>query len=76
MQCRFGGLKQRSHKTCPHMNDSYTARLRAEKGLKTPDALHTKTAFRGGCSMFITYDTHYRRVDGLPVVVLNGLLAE
>ena len=53
-----------------------TARLRAETGLKTPDALHAATALRAGCALFITNDTDYRRVDGLPVVVLDDLLPE
>ena len=29
-----------------------TARLRAETGLKTPDALHAATALRSGCTSF------------------------
>ena len=53
-----------------------TARLRAETGLKTPDALHAATALRAGCALFITNDTDYRRVDGLSVVVLDDLLPE
>ena len=50
------------------------ARLRAETGLKTPDALHAATALRAGCALFITNDTDFRRVQGLPVVVLDDLL--
>ena len=53
-----------------------TARLRAETGLKTPDALHAATAMREGCSLFITNDTDFRRVEGLPTVVLDDLLDE
>ena len=53
-----------------------TARLRAETGLKTPDALHAVTALRAGCALFITNDTDFRRVQGLSVVVLDDLLAE
>jgi predicted nucleic acid-binding protein len=51
-----------------------TARLRAETGLKTPDALHAATALRAGCALFVTNDTDFRRVRGLPVVVLDDLL--
>ncbi len=50
------------------------ARLRASTGLKTPDALHAATALRAGCALFITNDTDFRRVEGLPVVVLSDLL--
>ena len=53
-----------------------TARLRAETGLKTPDALHAATALWAGCALFITNDTDFRRVEGLPVVVLDDLLKE
>ena len=52
------------------------ARLRAETGLKTPDALHAATALRVGCALFITNDTDFRRVQGLPTVVLDDLLRE
>ena len=50
------------------------ARIRAETGLATPDALHAATALRAGCTAFITNDTDFRRVDGLPVVVLDDLV--
>ena len=52
------------------------ARIRAETGLATPDALHVATALRAGCAAFITNDTDFRRVEGLPIVVLDDLLAE
>ena len=51
-----------------------TARLRAETGLKTPDALHAATALRAGCALFVTNDTDFRRIQGLPVVILNDSL--
>ena len=51
-----------------------TARLRAQTGLKTPDALHAATALREGCDLFVTNDSDFRRVQGLPVVVLDDLL--
>ena len=50
------------------------ARIRAETGLATPDALHVATALHAGCTLFITNDTDFRRVQGLPVVVLDDLL--
>ena len=52
------------------------AHLRAETGLKIPDALHAATALRTGCALFVTNDTDFRRVRGLPAVVLDDLLAE
>ena len=50
------------------------ARLRAETGLAIPDALHAATALRAGCALFISNDTDFRRVEGLPVVVLDDLI--
>ena len=52
------------------------ARIRANTGLATPDALHAATALSAGCAAFITNDTDFRRVEGLPVVVLDDLLTE
>ena len=50
------------------------ARLRAETGLTIPDALHAATALRADCALFITNDTDFRRVQGLPTVVLDDLV--
>lgn len=50
------------------------AQLRADFGLKIADALHAATALRAGCELFITNDADFRRVGGLPVVVLRDLL--
>ena len=52
------------------------ARIRAVTGLKTSDALHAATALSAGCALFITNDTDFRRVEGLPIVVLDDLLSE
>lgn len=52
------------------------ASIRAETRLKTPDAIHSATAMRAECALFITNDTDFRRVEGLPVVVLDDLLME
>ena len=50
------------------------ARIRAQTGLATSDALHAATALRAGCALFITNDTDFRRVAGLPTVVLDDLV--
>ena len=52
------------------------ARIRADTGLKIPDALHAATALSVDCTLFVTNDTDLRRVQGLPIVVLDDLLAE
>ena len=50
------------------------AQLRADTGLKAADALHAATALLAEVALFITNDRDFRRVDGLPVVVLSDLL--
>ena len=52
------------------------ARLRAETGLKTPDALHAAAALHAGCTIFITNDDDFRRLKELPVVILDDLFRE
>lgn len=52
------------------------ARLRAATGLKTADALHAVTALQANCDLFITNDGDFRRVEGLPLVVLEDLVEE
>lgn len=51
------------------------ARLRATTKLKTPDALHAATAQHLGCALFISNDAGYRGIPGLPLVILDDLLA-
>ena len=54
----------------------HAARIRAETGLATSDALHAATALGAGCTLFVTNDTDFRRVEGLPVVVLDDLVEQ
>ena len=52
------------------------ARLRATiPGLKTPDAIHAATALHHHCSLFVTNDSGFRRVPGLPLAILDDVLA-
>jgi predicted nucleic acid-binding protein len=51
------------------------AQLRAQRNLKTPDAIHAATAIAHGCSIFITNDNGFRRVSSLPLVVLSDITA-
>jgi predicted nucleic acid-binding protein len=51
------------------------ADLRAQYGLKTPDAIHAATAQVLGCACFVTNDVGFRRVPALPVVVLSEVAA-
>ena len=50
------------------------AQIRADTGLKVPDALHAATALSVGCTLFVTNDADFRRVQGLPIVVLSDLV--
>jgi predicted nucleic acid-binding protein len=49
--------------------------LRANFGLKTPDAIHAATAREAGCTLFVTNDRHVRRVPGPNVAVLDDVLS-
>ena len=52
------------------------ARLRAViSGLKTPDAIHAATALIHGCTLFVTNDRGFARVPGLPLAMLDDILA-
>ena len=52
------------------------AHLRAYTGLKTPDALHAVTAQQVGCALFVTNDSDFRRVERLPLAILDDLLGD
>jgi predicted nucleic acid-binding protein len=51
------------------------ARLRADIGLKTPDAIHAAAALGSGCTLFVTNDPIFNRVAGLSVAVLSEIAA-
>lgn len=46
----------------------------ARKGLRTPDSIHAATAPTYLPSLFVTNDSDFRKIQGLPVVVLKDLL--
>jgi predicted nucleic acid-binding protein len=51
------------------------ARLRATTGLKTPDAIHAATALAAHNTLFLTNDSDFRRVPGLPVTLLSEVVS-
>lgn len=42
--------------------------------LKTPYAIHAATALLHGCALFVTNDTDFRRVPGLPLAILDDIV--
>ena len=52
------------------------ANIRAQWRLQTPDALHAATALHAECTAFITNDADFRRVAGLPVLILGDLVEQ
>jgi predicted nucleic acid-binding protein len=53
-----------------------SARLRAAlSSLRTPDAIHAATALGVQCTHFLTNDRRLKAVPGLPVVLLDEVLA-
>ena len=49
------------------------AHLRAEQGLKLPDAIHAATAQLSGCQQFLTNDSRFKTLPELTVVLLSQL---
>jgi predicted nucleic acid-binding protein len=51
------------------------ASLRARTTIKTPDAIHAATALLAGCALFVTNDSAFRRIAGLPAALLSEALS-
>jgi len=49
------------------------ARLRADHGLKLPDAIHAVTAQLTSCQQFLTNDARFKHLPGFPVLLLSQL---
>lgn len=49
------------------------AQLRAETGLKLPDAIHAATAKWANCNAFLTNDRGIKKLDGLRIVLWDLL---
>ena len=52
------------------------AELRAEHGLKTPDAIHAATAIYEKADAFLTNDRDFSALDGIEVLKLRDLAAD
>ena len=50
-----------------------TARIRAQYGTRTPDAIHCATALGAGCSVFLSSDARLRMPQGLDRVALEDI---
>lgn len=50
------------------------AQIRAETGLKLPDAIHAATAVQAQCNTFITNDTQLKKLSNLHVVLLSEVI--
>ncbi len=50
------------------------AKLRSQRRLKTPDAIHAATALSEGCATFVANDASFRTIPGLPLQLLKDLV--
>ena len=50
------------------------ARLRAEHGLRTPDALQAATAISSSATALVRNDATFRKLPGVQIIVLDDLL--
>lgn len=51
------------------------AQIRADIGLKLPDAIHVATAVRSQCTTFLTNDDRLKSLDSLNVVLLSEAIS-
>jgi predicted nucleic acid-binding protein len=51
------------------------AEIRAQFGLRTPDALQAATALHAGASAFLTNDPGFQRIPNLDVLILDDLVS-
>jgi predicted nucleic acid-binding protein len=49
------------------------AGIRAQYGLRTPDAVQIAVALAEGCDAFLTDDVRLRRLSALPIVIVDDL---
>lgn len=49
------------------------AHLRAEHGLKLPDAIHAATAQLTHCERLLTNDARFKTLSGIEVILLSQL---
>lgn len=49
------------------------AEIRARHGLRTPDAIHVATAVHAGADLLLTNDRGLRRVEEVPIVLVEEL---
>jgi predicted nucleic acid-binding protein len=66
-------FQTRGYETCPMPAAVYdeATRLRAEHGLKTPDALHLAAALHAGCDEFWTHDQRLQRAAQGRIAVVS-----
>jgi predicted nucleic acid-binding protein len=50
------------------------AQVRAETGLKLPDAIHATTAVQARCTTFVTNDAQLKKLSNLHVVLLSEVI--
>lgn len=51
------------------------AQIRADTGLKLPDAIHVATSVRSQCTTFLTNDGRLKRLGNLNVVLLSEVIS-